>query len=127
MAARVDRLPTGITRVHPHSRRTLRTATDLSACQNWVWRVRVRRRGKRDFDQLYPQTVRDTLRETLDYLQHERSSAAHDLRREAQRAASGVFTDDVQAYLTRRATTSDYQGRDHNLQLWAAWLATKLG
>lgn len=127
MAARGDRLPVGITRVHPHTRRTLRTAADLAACTHWVWRVRLRRRGRGHFDQLYPQSVRDTLRETLDYLQHERSTAAHDLRRDAERAASGVFADDVQTYLTRRATTSDYKGREHNLNLWAAWLATRLG
>src|SRR5215217_3481332 len=127
MADRVDRLPAGITRVHPHSRRTLRTPADLAACRNWVWRVRLRRRGRGAFDRLYPQTVRDTLREALDYLQHERATAAHDLRRDAERAQSGVFSDDVHTYLRRRATTSDYRGREHNLNLWEAWLTTKLG
>ena len=63
MAPRPNRLPIGITRVHPHSRRTLRTAAELAACPNWVWRVRVRRRGRGDFDQLYPQTCqRDSAR-----------------------------------------------------------------
>jgi integrase len=127
MAPRADRLPTGITRVHPHTRRTLRTSAELAACPNWVWRVRVRRRGKGDFDRLYPQDVRETVRETLDYLLHERSTAAHDLRRDAQRAASGVFTDDIHSYLARRASASDYRGRVRNLELWRAWLATKLG
>ena len=127
MADPKDRLPVGITRVHPHTRRTLRTPAELAACRNWVWRVRLRRRGKGDFDRLYPQTVRNTLRETLDYLQHERSTAAHDLRRDAERAASGVFADDVHTYLRRRASISDYRGREHNLALWTAWLVTKLG
>lgn len=127
MAPRTDRLPTGITRIHPHSRRTLRTASELAACPNWVWRVRVRRRRRGDFDQLYPQNVRETLWETLDYLQHERSTAVHELRRDAERAASGVFADDVHTYLARRASASDYRGRVRNLALWQAWLATKLG
>jgi hypothetical protein len=101
MADRSDRLPVGITRVHPHTRRTLRTTADLAACRNWVWRVRVRRRGRGDFDQFYPQSIRETLRETLDYLQHERSTAVHDLRRDAERAASGVFADDIPIDRTR--------------------------
>jgi integrase len=127
MAPRADRLPTGITRVHPHSRRTLRTAAELAACPNWVWRLRVRRRGRGVFDQLYRQNVRETLQATLDYLQHERSTAVHDLRRDAERAASGVFKDDIHTYLARRASASDYRGRVHNLSEWVAWLATKLG
>ena len=36
MPPRADRLPTGITRVHPHTRRTLRTAAELAACPKWV-------------------------------------------------------------------------------------------
>ena len=127
MAPRADRLPTGITRIHPHTRRTLRTPSELATCLNWVWRVRVRRRGTGDFDQLYPQNVRETLQATLDYLQHERSTAVHDLRRDAERAASGVFRDDIHTYLARRASASDYRGRAHNLAAWEAWLATKLG
>lgn len=127
MAPRANRLPIGIARVHPHSRRTLRTAAEIAHCPNWVWRVRVRRRGRGDFDRLYPQSVRETLRETLDYLQHERSTAMHDLRRDSERATSGMFTDDIDTYLARRATTSDYGGRKRNLRLWAAWLTTKLG
>jgi integrase len=127
MAPRADRLPTGITRVHPHTRRTLRTAAEVAACPNWVWRVRVRRRGKGDFDQLYAQDVRETVRETLDYLEHQRSTAAHDLRRDAERAASGAFADDIHTYLARRKSTSDYRGRVRNLELWRAWLTTKLG
>jgi integrase len=127
MAPRADRLPTGITRIHPHTRRTLRTPAELAACPNWVWRVRVRRRRTGTFDQLYPQTVRDTLQATLDYLQHERSTAVHDLRRDAERAATGVFPDDIQTYLARRASASDYAGRAHNLAAWDAWLASNLG
>ncbi len=127
MAPRIDRLPTGITRVHPHSRRALRTAADLASCENWVWRVRVRRRGAGEFDELYPQHVRDTLQATLDHLQRERSTAVHDLRRDAERASSGVFTDDIQTYLARRASVSDYRGRARNLALWDAWLCSKLG
>ena len=127
MACRADRLPTGITRVHPHTRRTLRTPTELAACRNWAWRVRVRRRGKGDFDQLYPQNVRETLQETLDYLQHERSTAARELRSDSERAISGVFSDDIPRYLARRASVSDYRGRAHNLAVWQSWLATKLG
>jgi len=60
MASRANTLPLGITRVHPHTRRTLRTAAELAACPKWVWRVRVKRRGTGDFDQLYPQNVRDS-------------------------------------------------------------------
>ena len=127
MAPRTNRLPIGITRVHPHSRRALRTAAEIARCPNWVWRVRVRRRGRGDFDRLYPQSVRETLRETLDYLQHERSTAMHDLRRDSERATSGMFTDDIDTYLARRASTSDYRGRRRNLGLWAGWLTTKLG
>ena len=127
MTPRPDRLPTGITRVHPHTRRALRTAGALLACPNWVWRVRVRRRGKGDFDRLYPQNVRDTLHATLDYLQHERSTAAHDLRRDAARTRAGGFEDDVQTYLARRASVSDYRGRARNLAVWNAWLTTHLG
>lgn len=127
MAHGGDRLPTGITRIHPHTRRRLRTPTELAACPNWVWRVRVRRRGTGDFDQLYPQRVRETLQGTLDYLQHERSTAVYDLRRDAEKAASGIFTDDVETYLTRRASASDCRGRAHNLAVWGAWLTGKLG
>ncbi len=50
-----------------------------------------------------------------------------DLRRDSVRAQSGVFEDDVQTYLARRATSSDYRGRVHNLEVWRAWLTTKLG
>jgi hypothetical protein len=60
-------------------------------------------------------------------LQHERSTAAHDLRRDAPRAASGMVTDDVETYVARRATASDYRGQVRNLGLWAAWLARKPG
>lgn len=127
MAPRADRLPTGITRVHPHTRRTLKTASDLAACPNWVWRVRVKRRGTGEFDQLYPQNVRDSVQETLDYLQRERSTGVHDLRRDAVRAQSGVFKDDIQTYLSRRASTSDYRGRAYNLAIWETWLTLKLG
>ena len=127
MTPRTDRLPTGITRVHPHTRQALQTSAALTACPNWAWRVRVRRRGKGDFDRLYPQDVRDTLQATLDYLQHERSTAVHDLRRDAVRAQSGIFKDDIQTYLTRRASVSDYRGRVHNLAIWDAWLTTRLG
>ena len=127
MAPHSDRLPTGITRIHPHTRRRLRTPSELAACSNWVWRVRVRRRGTGSFDQLYPQNIRETLQQTLDYLQQERSTAVHDLRRDAERAASGVFTDDIHTYLARRASTSDYRGRVHSLAVWKAWLTTKLG
>ena len=108
MPPRADRLPTGITRVHPHTRRTLRTAADLAACPKWVWRVRAKRRGTGDFDQLYPQNVRDSVQETLDYLQSERSTGVHDLRRDAVRAQPGVFMDDIHTYLARRSSTSDY-------------------
>src|SRR5688572_16010487 len=127
MAPRAERLPTGITRIHPHTRRRLRTPSELGACPNWVWRVRVRRRGTGDFDRLYAQNVRETLQQTLDYLQHERSTADDDLRRDAERAVTGVFTDDIQTYLARRASASDYRGRVHNFAVWHAWLATKLG
>ena len=127
MAPRMNRLPVGITRVHPHTRRNLKTPADLSGCPNWVWRVRVRRRGTGEFDQFYPQNVRDTLQATLDHLQHERSARVHDLRRDAVRAQSEVFEDDVRTYLARRASTSDYGGRAHNLAIWNMWLATKLG
>jgi integrase len=120
-------LPIGITRVHPHTRRTLRTAADLAACPNWVWRVRAKRRGTGDFDQLYPQNVRDSVQETLDHLQRERSTGVHDLRRDALRAQSGVFKDDIHTYLARRASTSDYRGRAYNLAIWETWLATQLG
>src|SRR3954451_10084406 len=122
MASRADRLPTGITRVHPHTRRTLRTAAELTACPNWVWRVRAKRRGTGDFDQLYPQKEKDTLQETLDHLQRERAIGVHDLRRDAVRAQSGVFKDDVLTYLARRASTSDYRGRAYNLAIWESWL-----
>src|SRR5258708_2593630 len=127
MAPRADRLPTGITRVHPHTRRTLRTAADLAACPNWVWRVRVKRRGTGDFDQLYAQDVRDSVQETLDYLERERTTGVHDLRRDAVRAQSGDFKDDIQTYLARRASTSDYRGRAYNLAIWETWLTAKLG
>ena len=99
--------------MHPHSRRTLRTAAELAACRELgLASPRATARDRGSSIELYPQNVRDTLRETLDYLQHERSTAAHDLRRDAERAASGVFTDDVQTYLARRASDSDYRGRD---------------
>ena len=127
MPPRGDRLPIGITRVHPHSRRTLRTAAELAACPNWVWRVRAKRRGAGDFDQLYPQNVRETVQETLDHLQRERATGVHDLRRDKVRAQSGVFKDDIRAYLARRASTSDYRGRAYNLALWETWLTAKLG
>jgi integrase len=127
MPPRADRLPTGITRVHPHTRRTLRTAAELAACPKWVWRVRVKRRGTGVFDQLYPQNVRDSLQETLDYLQSERSTGVHDLRRDAVRAQSGVFKDDIHTYLARRASTSDYRARQYNLAIWEAWLTARLG
>ncbi|ODS56039.1 MAG: hypothetical protein ABS36_06295 [Acidobacteria bacterium SCN 69-37] len=127
MPPRSDRLPTGITRVHPHTRRALRTPAALAGCPHWVWRVRVRRRGQGDFDRLYPQDVRDTLQATLDFLQHERSTAVHDLRRDAGRAPAGTFEEDVTTYLARRASVSDLQGRAHNLAVWAAWLTTRLG
>jgi integrase len=127
MTSRANRLPTGITRVHPHTRRPLRTAADLAACPNWVWRVRARRRGTGDFDQLYPQHVRDTLQATLDYLQHARATGVHDLRRDAVRARSGIFKDDIVVYLARRASTSDHRGRAHNLAVWEAWLTGRLG
>src|SRR5216684_3458898 len=126
MAPRAIPLPVGITRVHPHTRRTLRTAADLAACPNWAWRVRARRRGTGHFDQLYPQEVRDSLQLSLDYLRHERTTAIGDLRRDAARPISGIFQEDVSAYLARRASTSDYRGRQHNLTMWEAWLATKL-
>lgn len=127
MSSRIARLPTGITRVHPHTRRSLPTPAALAACPNWVWRVRVRRRGKGDFDRFYPQDVRDTLQATLDHLLHERSTAVHDLRRDAVRTRAGAFEDDIQTYLRRRASVSDYQGRAHNLRLWNTWLTTHLG
>jgi integrase len=127
MARRDTRLPVGITRVHPHTRRTLRTAAELSACPHWVWRVRARRRRAGDFDRLYPQTVRETLHATLDYLQHERAMAVHDLRTDSVRAKSGVFVDDIETYLARRASTSDYKGRVHNLAVWKDWLTARLG
>jgi integrase len=127
MPPRLDRLPTGIARVHPHTRRTLKTAADLAACPSWVWRVRARRRGTGNFDHLYPQNVRDSLQETLDYLQRERTTGLHDLRRDAVRAQSGVFKDDIHTYLARRASTSDYRGRAHNLAIWETWLTVKLG
>ncbi|MEQ1758557.1 MAG: site-specific integrase [Vicinamibacterales bacterium] len=122
-----QQLPVGITRVHPHTRRTLRTAADLASCVNWVWRVRAKRRGTGDFDQLYPQDVRDSIQTTLDYLQHERSTAINDLRRDAARQGSDIFTDDVKAYLARRASASDYRGRVRSLFLWDEWLSNKLG
>lgn len=127
MPTRSDRLPTGITRVHPHTRQPLRAAAALAACPKWVWRVRVRRRGQGDFDRLYPQDVRDTLQATLDFLQHERATAVHDLRRDAGRATAGTFEEDVATYLARRASVSDRRGRVHNLALWDAWLSTRLG
>ena len=127
MAPRPQQLPVGITRVHPHTRRGLRTPADLAACPNWVWRVRAKRRGVGDFDQLYKQDVRETLQATLDYLQHERSTAIGDLRRDAARSGTGAFAEDVKTYLARRATASDLVGRVYNLRLWDAWLATKLG
>lgn len=120
-------LPVGITRVHPHTRRTLRTPADLAGCPNWVWRVRAKRRGTGDFDQLYRQDVRESLQETLDYLQHERSTAVGDLRRDSERRVTGAFGDDVKTYLARRATASDAVGRAYSLRLWQAWLCTKLG
>lgn len=121
------RLPAGISRVHPHTRRALRSQEELAACRNWVWRVRARRRGAGEFDRLYPQEVRDTLQETLDYLQRERATRVHDLRRDAARTASGVFEEDVRVYLARRASVSDYRGREHSLRLWGSWLTRKLG
>ena len=127
MARPADHLPTGITRVHPHTRRTLRTPAELAACPNWVWRVRAKRRGAGDFDQLYPQTVRETLQATLDHLQHERATHVHDLRRDAARTQSGIFKDDIKTYLARRASTSDYRGRARNLMIWETWLAARLG
>jgi integrase len=127
MASGLQQLPIGVTRVHPHSRRTLKTPAQLAACASWVWRVRVRRRGAGDFDQLYSQDVRDTLQATLDYLQHVRSTAVHDLRRDAGQVATGTFTTDVATYLARRASTTDYRGRVHSLRIWDTWLATKLG
>jgi len=127
MASRPPQLPVGITRVHPHTRRTLRTAADLDACPNWVWRVRVKRRGTGDFDQLYSQGVRDSLQTTLDHLQHERSTAINDLRRDAVRHGSGLFSEDVRTYLARRASASDYRGRVRSLQLWDASLSHRLG
>lgn len=127
MKSNTRNLPVGITRVHPHTRRTLRTAADLAGCPNWVWRVRAKRRGTGDFDQLYRQDVRESLQETLDYLQHERSTAVGDLRRDSGRRVTGAFLDDVKTYLARRATASDAVGRAYSLRLWQAWLATKLG
>ena len=127
MPTRHDRLPTGISRVHPHTRRTLRSSADLASCPNWVWRVRARRRGVGEFDQLYPQHVRDTPQATLDYLERERATAVHDLRRDADRAQAGAFREDVRAYLARRASTSDYKGRVHSLALWDTWLIGHLG
>ncbi len=126
MASRLP-LPVGITRVHPHTRRTLRTPADLAACPNWVWRVRVKRRSTGDFDQLYPQDVRDTTQTSLDHLQHERTTAINDLRRDAARHGSGVFADDVKNYLARRASASDYRGRVRNLRLWEECLSNRLG
>ena len=41
MPTRSDRLPTGVTRVHPHTRRTLRTCAGLATCLNWVWGERI--------------------------------------------------------------------------------------
>ncbi len=127
MPLHASHLPTGITRVHPHTRRTLRTSAELSACPNWVWRVRVRRRGTGTFDRLYPQNIRETLQATLDHLHHVRTTAVHDLKSDAERGRSGVFQDDMVLYLARRATTSDYWWRGHNLRIWHAWLTTKLG
>jgi integrase len=92
-----------------------------------VWRVRVKRRGSKDFDQLYPQHVRDSLQATLDHLQHERSTAINDLNRDTARHDSAVFADDIKTYLTRRASTSDVRGREHNLALWEQWFSHKLG
>lgn len=89
--------------------------------------MRAKRRGTGDFDQLYPQAVRETLQSTLDYLQHERATRVHDLRRDAVRAQSGIFTDDIRTYLARRASVSDYRGRAHNLTIWNTWLAARLG
>jgi integrase len=123
-----QKLPTGIARVHPHTRRVLRSGSELAACPRWVWRVRVRRRGVGVFDQLYPQDVKPDLQSTLDHLQHERTTAINDLRRDAARmAASGVFSEDVKTYLARRASTSDYRGRVRSLGIWEAWLNAKLG
>jgi integrase len=113
--------------VHPHTRRPLRTAADLEACPHWVWRVRVRRRGRGDFDRLYPQDVRDTLQATFDFLAHERATAVHGLRRDAARMRSGLFADDIETYLARRASVSDFPTRRRNLHIWAAWLTPKLG
>src|SRR5579871_5581638 len=127
MAARANRLPVGITRVHPHTRRTLRTQAELDACRNWVWRVRAKRRGTGDFDHLYPQDVRDSLQATLDFLHHERATAIKDLRRDAIRTTTGVFPDVVESYLERRASVSDLRGRRYNLGLWEQWLTAKLG
>ena len=127
MASHPPQLPVGITRVHPHTRRTLRTPADFAACENWVWRVRAKRRGTGDFDQLYPQHVRDSLQATLDHLQHERTTAINDLRRDAARHGSGLFADDIKTYLARRASASDYRGRVRNLALWEEWLSNKLG
>jgi hypothetical protein len=72
---------------------------ELAACRNWVC-VSVRRRGAGEFDRLYPQEVRDTIQETLDYLQRERATRVHDLRRDAAGTASGVLAQDVRVYLT---------------------------
>ena len=127
MAPRARPLPVGITRVHPHTRRTLRTAADLAVSPNWVWRVRARRRGVGNLDRLYPQDVRESLQATLDYLQHERTTAVNDFRRDAARRLAGIFSDDIDTYLARRASTTDYAGRKHNLSVWAAWLASRLG
>ena len=127
MAPRVDRLPVGITRVHPHTRRTLRTPADLAACKNWLWRVRAKRKGAGNFDQLYPQSIRKTRRAALDYLQQERANAISDLLRDATRGQAGIFRNDIPRYLARRASVTDYQMRSYNLRLWEDWLRGKLG
>jgi integrase len=127
MAPRADRLLVGITRVHPHTRRRLRTPADLAACKNWVWRVRAKRKGAGTFDQLYPQNIRETTRAALDHLQQVRAEAINDLLRDAARGQAGIFKNDIPRYLVRRASVTDYQMRAYNLGLWENWLRGKLG
>jgi integrase len=92
-----------------------------------MWRVRVRRRGVGEFDKLYAQNVRESIGEVLDFLGRERATAIHDLRRDATRAKTGGFHDDVHVYLKRRASISDYTQRERNLRLWEGWLTGRLG
>jgi integrase len=127
MAPRADRLPVGIMRVHPHTRRRLRTPADLAARKNWVWRVRAKRKGAGAFDQLYPQNIRETTRAALDHLQQVRANAINDLLRDAARGQAGIFKNDIPRYLLRRASVTDYQIRAYNLGLWEEWLRGKLG